>query len=257
MSWRTLRGIGGILIFIAVWQLVASAIVSFEYLPPPSVIVVAMAQMAAHAEVYGEVIHTVMAAVIGWLISIGIGLVLGIALGVSPRAKNYCLASIEVLRPLPGIAFVPVAILIFGFSLQTELMVIVIPTIWPILVNTAGAFAAIPPRLYDVARSFRLSPLGTIATVFAPAAAPGILVGFRLSMTLALIMAVAVEMIGNPSGLGYAVVREASALRPDFMFAYIVIIGVLGIALNGLLVVGAKWVLPGEFKRPRAEWSPG
>ncbi len=161
----------------------------------------------------------------------------------------------EVLRPLPGIAFVPVAILIFGFSLETELMVIVIPTIWPVLINTSGGFAAIPSRLHDVTRSFRMGEVRAIVTVFAPAAAPSILVGLRLSITLALIMAVAAEMIGNPAGLGYAVVREASALQPDFMFAYIFIIGLLGILLNNVLIATAKLVLPGEFKRVRAEWS--
>jgi sulfonate transport system permease protein len=257
MSAPTLRGIGGVLVFIACWQMVSTELVHFDYFPPPSDIAGAMLQMVIHPDVYEEIVHTLMAAILGWLISIALGLFFGIALGLSPRARTYCLASIEVLRPLPGIAFVPVAILIFGFSLQTELMVIVIPTIWPVLINTVGAFAAIPPRLRDVAQAFRLSSARAIISVFAPAAAPGILVGFRLSMALALIMAVAVEMIGNPTGLGYAVVREASALRPNFMFAYIVIIGILGVALNSLLVAGAKLVLPGEFNRPRAEWSHG
>jgi sulfonate transport system permease protein len=255
MKRQTMRGIGGVLVFIAFWELVSTKIVDFEYLPAPSAISVALVQMAKEGEVFGEIIHTLMAALLGWSISIVIGLVFGTSLGLSPRARTYCLATVEALRPLPGIAFVPVAILIFGFSLQTELMVIIIPTVWPILVNTSGAFAAIPARLHDVAQSFRMSPLGAIATVFAPAAAPGILVGLRLSMTLALIMAVAVEMIGNPAGLGYAVVREAAALRPDLMFAYVFIIGILGIVLNSLLLAGAKLVLPGEFKRPYAEWG--
>jgi len=257
MSRQRLRGVGGILIFLGFWEFVSTRVFHFSYLPPPSSIAGAMIQMAKQPTIYGEIVHTLTAALIGWLISVAIGLLFGIALGLSPRARTYCLASIEILRPLPGIAFVPVAVLIFGFSLKTELMVIVIPTIWPILLNTAGALAAIPTRLHDVAQAFRLSPPRVVFSVFIPAAAPGILVGFRLSMTLALIMAVAVEMIGNPTGLGYAVVREASALRPDFMFAYIVIIGFLGIALNGLLVAAAKRILPGEFQRPRAEWSQG
>jgi sulfonate transport system permease protein len=253
---ETPRGIGGVVIFLAVWEAaVSTKLVDFDYLPAPSVIAAALVGMAQDGEVFGEIVHTLQAALVGWLISIVIGGVAGAALGLSPVARKYCLATVEALRPLPGIAFVPVAILVFGFSLQPELVVIVIPTVWPILVNTMGGFAAIPSRLHDVVRSFRMSPMAATLTIFAPATAPAILVGLRLSMTLALIMAIAVEMIGNPEGLGYAVVREAAALRPDVMFAYVFIIGVLGIVLNALLIGAAKLVLPGEFKRPRAEWS--
>jgi sulfonate transport system permease protein len=252
----TWRGIGGIVVFLAAWEAVVSTrLVDFDYLPAPSVIAAALVEMAKDGEVFGEIVHTLRSALAGWLISVIVGIVVGAALGLSPAARRYCLATVEALRPLPGIAFVPVAILLFGFSLQTELVVIVIPTVWPVLVNTMGGFAAIPSRLHDVVRSFRISSATATLTVFVPATAPAILVGLRLSMTLALIMAIAVEMIGNPEGLGYAVVREAAALRPDLMFAYVFIIGVLGIALNAILLAAAKLVLPGEFRRPRAEWS--
>ncbi len=256
MNRSTLRGIGGLVIFLAAWEAaVSSKLLDFDYLPAPSVIASALVELARDGDVFAEIAHTLTAAIAGWLISIVIGTALGTALGLSPSTRRYCLATIEALRPLPGIAFVPVAILLFGFSLQTELLVIVIPTVWPVLVNTMGGFAAVPSRLHDVARSIRLSPLAATLMIFAPATAPAILVGLRLSMTLALIMAVAVEMIGNPDGLGYAVVREASALRPDRMFAYVLVIGVLGIVLNAALIAAAKLVLPGEFRRPRAEWS--
>lgn len=256
MKQGPLRATGGVLAFCVLWQVMAGALFEFDYLPPPSLVATGLVRLAYDGEVFGEIVHTLMAVLLGWLISVVIGLALGIALGLSRTARTYCLATIEVLRPLPGIAFVPVAILIFGFSLQTELIVIVIPTVWPILLNTAGAFAAIPSRLHDVVRSFRMSSMNAMTAVFAPAAAPGILIGCRLSMTLALIMAVAVEMIGNPAGLGYAVIREAAALKPDSMFAYIFIIGLLGILLNQLLVTGAKRLLPGEFNRPRTGLDP-
>lgn len=256
MNRQALSGIWGVLLFIALWEvLVATKIFDFEYLPAPTVIAGALAKMVKDGEVWGEIIHTLTAALLGWLISVSLGISVGAMLGLSGIARRYCLASIEVMRPLPGIAFVPVAILVFGFSLQMELMVIVIPAVWPVLVNTMGGVAAVHSRLHDVARSFRMPPFFATLKIFAPAAAPSILVGCRLALTLALIMAVAAEMIGNPTGLGYAVVREAAALHPDSMFAYIFIIGLLGIILNAVLLVGAGLVLPGEFRRPLAAWS--
>jgi ABC-type nitrate/sulfonate/bicarbonate transport system permease component len=136
-----------------------------------------------------------------------------------------------------------------------ELLVICYVAVWPVLVNTMAGVAGVPQRLHDVARAVRLSRLEAVTKVFIPAAAPSVLVGCRLSLTLSLILAVAAEMIGNPAGLGYAVVREAQSLHPDIMFAYVFILGLIGIVLNTLLVGTARLVLPGEFSRPAVDWA--
>jgi ABC-type nitrate/sulfonate/bicarbonate transport system permease component len=251
-----LQGIAGILVFLALWQAaVASGLARYEYLPAPSAILAALVALAQSPAAYGEIAHTVAAALIGWAIALAVGLTLGAALGLSPGLRRYSLASVEILRPLPAVALVPVALLLFGFSIETELFVIVIPTVWPILVNTMGGIATVPERLRDVARTFRLSPLAAVAKIFIPAAAPAVLVGCRLSMTIALVLAIVAEMIGNPEGVGYAVVREAQALQPELMFAYVFVTGILGIALNAALVALARLLLPGEFRRPSVAWD--
>jgi ABC-type nitrate/sulfonate/bicarbonate transport system permease component len=130
-----------------------------------------------------------------------------------------------------------------------ELLVIVAPAIWPALINTMGGVAAVSERLTDVARTLRLPAAATVFKILLPAAAPSILVGARLSLTLSLIMAVAAEMIGNPVGLGYAVVREQQALHPDRMFAYVLIMGLLGVTMDAILRGFARVALPGEFRR--------
>jgi ABC-type nitrate/sulfonate/bicarbonate transport system permease component len=142
--------------------------------------------------------------------------------------------------------------LLFGFSIKTELVVIIIPSIWPVLVSTMRGIMGVPARLEDVASSLRLSRLEAVTKVLIPASAPAVLVGCRLSMTTALVLAIVSEMLGNPQGIGYAVVREAQALQPDLMFAYVLITGFLGVALNSGLVVLSKQLLPGEFMRPAA-----
>jgi ABC-type nitrate/sulfonate/bicarbonate transport system permease component len=104
----------------------------------------------------------------------------------------------------------------------------------------------VPDRLHDVARTFGLSPLRTILEIQLPSAFPAILVGARLAMTTALVLAVIAEMIGNPDGLGYALVFTQQALQPAQMWAYIVVIGLLGVALNGLLVASSRAVPGGR-----------
>jgi sulfonate transport system permease protein len=250
------QGIGGILVFLLAWEmLIVTGLARYQYLPAPSAIMAALLRLLRGAEVYAEIAHTVTAALLGWLIAVVIGIAAGTALGLSPRLARYSLASIEVLRPLPAVALVPVALLLFGFSIETELFVIVIPSIWPILINTMGGLAAVPQRLHDVALAFRLSPFDAVTRVLVPAAAPAVLVGCRLSMTIALVLAIVAEMIGNPHGVGYAVVREAQALQPDLMFAYVCITGLLGILLNAALVTLSRLILPGEFRRPAVAWN--
>ncbi|HEY4373252.1 MAG TPA: ABC transporter permease [Burkholderiales bacterium] len=251
-----LPGPGGLLLFFGAWEVgVRSGALQYEYLPAPSVIARAFAGMAAGADLWDEVGHTLVATLLGWLIACGAGTAIGVLLGLSAKARRYTLASIEMLRPLPGIAFAPLALLLFGFSLQMELLVIVAPVLWPALINSMGGVAAVSERLTEVARTLRMKPLATVTTILLPAAAPSILVGARLSLTLALIMAVAAEMIGNPVGLGYAVVREQQSMHPDRMFAYVLVMGALGIALDAGLRGVARLLLPGEFSRPAPQWG--
>jgi ABC-type nitrate/sulfonate/bicarbonate transport system permease component len=188
---------------------------------------------------------------LGWAAATIVGVIFGLWLGSSASVRRYSLATIEVLRPMPGIAFVPVALLLFGFSLETELMVIILPALWPVLINTMGGVMAIHPRLFELGRTFRLRRATIMRKVLLPAAIPAILVGARISMSLALVLAVIAEMVGNPDGLGYAIVREQQALQPARMFANVAVIGVLGIVLNAALVGAVTAFFPTASGRLR------
>ena len=236
-----LPGLGVIAGIVLGWQLlVASHVIDFEYFPAPSVIAGGMGELVAQGLLGPDILHTVTSVLVSWSIAMATGIMLGLLLGLSPLARRFSLASIEVLRPVPGVALAPVGLLLFGFSLQTEMTVTILPSIWPVLVNTMGGVTGVHTRLYDVGQTFRLGRADIVRRILVPAALPSIVVGARLSLGLALVLAVVAEMIGNPAGLGYGIVREQQALRPDLMFAYIIVVGVLGMVLNsGLLWVTA------------------
>jgi ABC-type nitrate/sulfonate/bicarbonate transport system permease component len=238
-------GLTTIALCVLLWEaLVRGGTVNYAYLPSPSAIVFGLYTLIFRAQFWGDVAHTVQAVILGWAIASVIGLALGLFLGVSPLLRKYSLASIEVLRPMPAIAFVPVALLLFGFSLKTELVVIVLPALWPVLINTMGGASTIHRRLFDVGATFRLSRASILRKIVIPATLPPILVGLRLSLTLALVLAIVAEMVGNPTGLGYAVVRDQQALQPALMFADVIVIGVLGIVLNQALLQITWWLFP-------------
>jgi sulfonate transport system permease protein len=226
----------GLLVAVAlllVWELlVRSGALNFEFLPPPSLIAAGALELARDGTMLNDVLHTLLAIAIGWTLAMVIGVTVGLLLGFSPLVRRYCLASIEVLRPMPGIAFAPLGLLLFGFSLQTELVVMVLPAVWPVMINTMGGIANVHPRLMDVGSTFRMSKRDVVQHILLPAALPSIIVGARISLGLALVMAIVAEIVGNPEGLGYGIVREQQAFRPDNMFAYIFVVGILGVILN-------------------------
>lgn len=240
-----LPGLLTLVAFIAFWEAaVRSGAVTYEYLPAPSAIAVAFVGVARSGELVAATAHTLRSVLIGWLIAGSLGGLLGIVFGLSAFARRWFLASLEILRPLPAIAFLPVALLLFNFSLATELVVIVYASVWPMFVNAMGGIANVAARLHDVSLTLKLTPLQTLVKVLLPAAAPAILVGARLCLGTTLVMAIIAEMIGNPHGLGYAVVNALMAIQPEQMFAYVVFIGLLAIALNGILLMAARRLLP-------------
>jgi sulfonate transport system permease protein len=226
-------GLAVLALVLLAWEaVVRSGAVDFEFFPAPSAILAGGVELAKDGILLQDLLHTLLSIAIGWSIAMLIGISVGLLLGFSPLVRRYSLASIEVLRPMPGIAFAPLGLLLFGFSLQTELVVTVLPTVWPVMINTMGGIANVQPRLTDVGRTFRLSRHEIIRHLLLPAALPSIIVGARISLGLALVMAIVAEIVGNPEGLGYGIVREQQALHPQAMFAYIAVVGVLGVILN-------------------------
>ena len=224
-------------LLLGLWEAVVRlGIVSYQFFPAPSAIFAGGRQLARDGVLMEDLLHTLVSISIGWSAAMVIGVAAGLLLGFSTLARTWVLASVEVLRPIPGIAFAPVGLLLFGFSIQTELVIAFLPTLWPVLVNTMGGVANVQPRLLDVGRTFRLSQSQIVLRLLLPAALPSIIVGARTGLGLALVMSIVAEIVGNPAGLGYAIVREQQAMNPEAMFACIFVVGFLGVILNSGVV---------------------
>ncbi|MBW3537325.1 MAG: ABC transporter permease [Actinobacteria bacterium] len=220
------------------------SLLDYQYLPAPSAIARGARTLLASGELIPNVLHTLMVTLIGWSIASVIGIGLGLLLGLSPTAYRYSMTSFEVTKAIPPITFVPATLLIFGFSLRMELVIVVYVGVWPVLINTIGGVRGVPGELLDLGRMLHMSSWTRVRKLIVPAAVPEILVGLRLGLTLCLVLAVVAEMVGNPAGLGHALVRAQQALQPEKMFAYVLSAGVLGITLNALFRSAASWMLP-------------
>ncbi len=238
-------GLGTMLALVGVWEIaVRSGTVEFQFLPAPSAIAGSAGDLLASGDMGANVAHTVQVTLLGWVLASALGIGLGLLLGLSRTAWRYSMASIEVMRAIPPVSLVPVALLIFGFSLRMELMIIIFVSAWPVLVNTIDGIRGIRAELLDVARMLRMGTTTRIRKILLPAAMPSIVVGLRLGLSLSLVLAVVAEMIGNPSGLGNALVSAQQALQPEEMFAYVFAIGLLGIGLNAAFGYAAGRLMP-------------
>ena len=191
---------------------------------------------------------TVQRMVLGWLLASVAGVVLGAAIGISAAARAWILPTLEFIRPLPASAVMPLAISIFGLSPGMVLFVVAFGAMWPVLLATIYGFANVNPSLREVAAGLQISKTAFVLKIGLPSAMPDILAGMRLSLTIALIVAVVGEMIASQSGLGQAILLAARSFRSSELFAGIVLLGLIGFISNALLAQAErrllKWQTP-------------
>lgn len=179
------------------------------------------------------------------------GLLLGAWRGLSRRAARASALSVELLRPIPSVALIPLSMLVFGFGAAMEIAVVAFTCFWPMLLLTQASIGQVEPRLLELAQVLNLHPLARLAKIVLPAALPRICVAWRLSAGIALVVGVTVEITANPQGLGYALMSAQQSLRPDLMFAMVLWIGLLGYGLSAcLLALQQHWFDPAHGGRP-------
>ena len=211
-----------------------------DSLAPPSEIVMALFGAFADLSILAATRDTLFSAFAGLAIGTIIGLALGIAFGISDTLNRLLEVTVEAIRPIPSIALLPIALIALGFGYRMEIVIVAFACIWPMLIMTRSAVRGIEPRLMEVSRALRLSATQRITKIVIPAALPRIFVAFRLSAGIALIVAVTIEIAINPIGLGAGIMLAQQALRADLMLAYLLWIGVIGYALNVLLIAAQR-----------------
>ncbi|HLJ70678.1 MAG TPA: ABC transporter permease [Roseiarcus sp.] len=233
-----LIGFAVVALLVALWQAVANLkLVSPVYLPGPDRAFTALVHGLSASDLGAKLAGTVEHMVEGWLLASIAGIALGALIGSSRQARAFIAPTLEFLRPLPASAIIPVAIAIFGLSPAMALGVIAFGAIWPMLLATIHGFAAVEPRLYEVAGALRLSRPAVIFKIALPSALPDILAGLRLGLTVALILAVVCEMIAGLNGLGNWVLLSARMFRSADLFAGVILLGAVGFA--GALALNA------------------
>lgn len=240
-------GIATLVALLVLWQLLVSTkIINYGPLPGPIEIWSGFKYLAGSGGgLWSDIGHTMHCVALAWVIAVVVGGVVGLAVALNATVASWAGSTVDLLRSLPVIALIPVAILIWGIGSKTEIILGAYAGMWPMLMNTAGGARSIPPRLHDVARTLRLSRRATLQKIVMPATGAAMLVGARLALATTLVLCVVAEMLGLESGVGHSVVLEASGDEPARMWAYVLVIGALGILLNFALVRIVRVLFPG------------
>jgi NitT/TauT family transport system permease protein len=230
-----MKGLALPLVLIALAEIGARWHGASDSIAPPSEVARAFVEALVDGSLVTATRDTLIAAFGGLALGGAIGLALGIALGLSRPLDRLMELPVEILRPIPSVAMIPVALVALGFGYRLEIAIVGFACVWPMLIFSRAAVAGVEPRLLEVARALRLAPLATVFKIVMPAALPRIFVAFRLAAGVALVVAVTVEIVVNPQGLGAALMTSGQALRPDLTLAFLVWVGVVGFALNRAL----------------------
>lgn len=239
ISPRLRRGIIGVLAVVVVAELASRlGIVDERTLPPISAVLAEAITLPASAEFRGDVLATLTAWSAGLGLAILIAVPLGLVLGSFRFAFEASSAVVEFLRPIPSVALIPLAILIFGQNTDMKIALAVYASIWPIFFNTVYGVRDVEPVAKETAKSFRLGPTATLFRISLPHAAPFIATGVRISAAIALIVTISAELLaGSATGLGAFILRVSSGGgEMVVVFAATIIAGLLGMLINGLLV---------------------
>ena len=240
---RWQRGLAGVSVLVIALEAITRAeLVNPIYLPAASSILVTTAHVLLDTEFLANVGGTLLAWAIGMLVAMAIAIPLGLLLGSSWRSYLAATTAIEFLRPIPSVALIPLVILLRGRGLDMKVILIVYASIWPILFNTIYGMREVDPLAKETARAYGLGRFAILRKVSLRSASPFIYTGIRISAAIALILAISTELIaGGGLGVGtWMIAHSETGVPREFLYAGIVVTGLLGLVINSLLVVGER-----------------
>ena len=222
-----------IVVLIVLWEIVSKmGMVDSVSLPPVSHVFTIWGGIIANGELLNYLLPSLGRIFSGFLLAVIAAVPLGLLMGTSPFIYRLLEPITEFIRPIPASAYIPVAILFLGIDNEMKIFVIFLSSLFPILLNTYSGVRGVDPVLIDTGRTFGVSKMKSLFKIILPAALPSILTGMRVSIGIALVVAVVAEMITGNSGIGYFILDMQRIFRVAEMFAGIFTLGIVGYLIN-------------------------
>jgi len=235
-------------VFIALWGLAAYLVASPLQLPSPGKVFSAMVGLAEKGELLSHTLISASRLAVALGVATVIAVPLGFAMALSRELNAYIDPIVELLRPISGIAWIPLGLFIFGVGGTLPVFIMAYVAFFPLLLNTVDGVRGIDRKLLAAAETMGVGPRARMLHVVVPASMPSVMVGFRIAFASAWAAIIAAELIGSPSGLGFAIEWYRQLLMSPKVFSFIVLIGAVGYLCD--LVLRA-------LQRKLTPWSEG
>jgi sulfonate transport system permease protein len=234
--------------FLALWSLVSGAVIVLRlfnpiFLPGPWVVAGALVTMAAKGELWPHIAATLERVALGFSTGAVIAIVLGLPAGYFRSVRNVVEPVVEMLRPIPPLALLPLFIVWVGIGETSKIGFITYATFFPMFLTTVHAVRRLDPLLIRAAQSLGARPWQLFARVILPAALPEMLTGIRLGVALSFFVIVISEFIGAEQGLGLLINDGRSFFLVPQMLGAAVLLGALGYAGNAIVRLAERRLL--------------
>jgi len=207
-------------------------LISAEYAPPTSRIAAALVDQAGRPAFWTALGNTLRTWLSGLGISVAAGVVLGVVIGAVPLLRAVTASTIEFLRPIPSVALVPLAVLLYGTGRNGTLLLVVYASFWQVLIQVLHGVSDVDPIARETAASYRLGPWARIRYLVWPTTLPYAVTGVRLAASVALILTVTGELVLGTPGLGGEIDVAQSSNAVPAMYALVVVTGLVGVVAN-------------------------
>mgnify|MGYP001229682957 CR=1 FL=1 len=245
----SLLGLLSPVVVLSVWESAgAFGWVTPILLPRPSKMVGSLAGLIADGAVFPPLLYTVALFVVGYAIASILGVAIGVAMATSETMYGLLEPLVEILRPVPKSALVPVLFLFLGIGKTTMITVVVLAALFPVLISTFQGVRGLDPVLLETARTFQVSRMRTIFSIILPASLPMILAGMRVALGLGLVLVILAEMLAGEDGIGFRILDLQRAFQIRDMFAWIFVLVALGGGLMMLFDFVERTLVPWRGK---------
>ncbi len=234
------------------WELAAAeGWIARRLLPPPSAILAQLQELAATGELGRHLKATLRRVALGFALGIGAATLLGALTGTFDPLRRLLDPTVQALRAIPSIAWVPLFVLWFGIFETPKVLLIAVGAFFPVYLGLEAGIRGVDRKLVEVGRVYHLGPLAMIGRILLPAALPAWLTGVRGGLGLAWMFVIAAELMGASEGLGYLLVDGQMSGNAAIILGALLLFAVLGKTSDSLLVASTRRLVAWQdsFKR--------
>ena len=240
----------GFLILLICWSLATGVfgMIAPVRLPSPTDVYLAFVQLLgpgyADANLTSHALQSLERVLLGYFLAAIMAIPLGIGMGLSQRVDGVISPVFQLLRPIPALAWIPLAILWFGLGFSAQVFVVSLAAFAPMVINTYTGVRLVNPTLIAAARVHGASAWDVLTNVVIPSALPMIFTGLRISLQVCWMALVAAELVGSASGLGHIMIIAERDLNPAMIAAGMISVAFLGMLMTAILSVIERAIMP-------------